>query len=439
MRIAVLGGGTTGFIAAAHITRTIPDAELLHVFDSRLPTIGVGEGTTPRFPVWLEETTGLVFADLAERCGATLKRGTRFDGWGRDGTPFLNRFHPTRLIGYHFDATAVVGVIGEHVRAQRIDARVQEVCSHADHAIVRLADDTVYRCDYVIDALGFPKPDAGRRRPADTLLTLDWVPTGRAILRWLPPGGHPGATRAAARPHGWVFLIPLRDATSCGYIFNPRITTDAEADADFTAFLQEEAVPTWTHRGVLDFPNFLRRSQFDGRVFRVGNSASFLEPLEATAIGTTIVQIRDVVHWIVEHRSSRAADADEVEEYNGALRSYIVRNSLFVAWHYTCGSKWDTAFWRYARLGLERARASEVARFHVSAMEEYVAAGRRLPGVALSTYDNQDRWEEEIYPLLSVYRPFGNFSELNFAQVGHGIGYYDRRHDGRTTGLGTGR
>ena len=190
MKIAVLGGGTTGFIAAAHITKSMPDAELLHVFDSRIPTIGVGEGTTPRFPAWLEETTGLVFADLAERCGATLKRGTRFDGWGPDGAPFLNRFHPTRLIGYHFDAADVVGVIGEHVRARRIDARVQEVRSHADHALVRLADGTAHRCDYVIDALGFPKPDNGHRHAAETFIALDWVPTGRAILRWLTPGGH---------------------------------------------------------------------------------------------------------------------------------------------------------------------------------------------------------------------------------------------------------
>ena len=58
MRIAVVGGGTAGFIAAAHVTRSLPEAELLHVFDSSIPTIGVGEGTTPRFPVWLEEVTG---------------------------------------------------------------------------------------------------------------------------------------------------------------------------------------------------------------------------------------------------------------------------------------------------------------------------------------------------------------------------------------------
>jgi tryptophan 7-halogenase len=59
MRIAVLGGGTAGFIAAAHFTKAFPRAELLHVFDSRIPTIGVGEGTTPRFPAWFEEITGL--------------------------------------------------------------------------------------------------------------------------------------------------------------------------------------------------------------------------------------------------------------------------------------------------------------------------------------------------------------------------------------------
>ena len=50
--------------------------------------------------------------------------------------------------------------------------------------------------------------------------------------------------------------------------------------------------------------------------------------------------------------------------------------------------------------------------------------GRGLPGLALSTYDDQDQWDREVFPLMSLNRPFGNFSELNFAQIGHGIGYY---------------
>jgi Tryptophan halogenase len=447
MRIAVLGGGTAGYIAAAHLTRWLPEAELLHVFDSRIPTIGVGEGTTPRFPVWFEEVTGLGFSELVERCGATLKKGTRFDGWGRDGTEFLNRFQPTRLIGYHFDATKVVQVLGEHVRAERVDARIDEVRTVADGVRVRLADDTTHLCDYVFDARGFPRFTDGDA--PDDLVQLDWVPTNRANLRWLPPGGLSGVTRAAARPHGWIFQIPLRDAISCGYIFNSRITSDAEADADFTAFLHEEGVPTWSHRGMLDFPNFLRGRLFDGRVFSIGNAASFLEPLEATAISTAIVEIRAAVHWINDHgmesggalpmpdmpdRNDGEAPADDaddkdhaIDDFNDQLVSFVCRNSLFVAWHYACGSRWDTAFWQYARRGLERARTSVVARPHLAAMAEFVDAGRALPGLALSACEDQDQWDREVYPLLRIYRPFGNFSELNFAQVGHGIGYYDAR------------
>jgi hypothetical protein len=58
-------------------------------------------------------------------------------------------------------------------------------------------------------------------------------------------------------------------------------------------------------------------------------------------------------------------------------------------------------------------------------MKEFVEAGRLLPGLAIGEYEDQDRWDREIYPLLRLYRSFGNFSELNFAQVGHGIGYYN--------------
>jgi 2-polyprenyl-6-methoxyphenol hydroxylase-like FAD-dependent oxidoreductase len=424
VRIAVIGGGTAGFIAAAHITRRLPEAELLHVFDSRLPTIGVGEGTTPRFPLWLEETTGLGFADLAARCGATLKRGTLFHGWGRLGGEFLNRFHPTRLIGYHFDATEVVRVLGEHVRAERVDARVEQVHTLPGGVRLRYANGAIATCDYAIDARGFPRLAALHM---DDFIQLNWVPTGRAILRWLPPGGLSGSTRAIARPHGWIFQIPLQHATSSGYIFNPRISSDAEVEADFTACLEEEGFADWTHRGVLDFPNFLRRTMFDGRVFSVGNAASFLEPLEATAIGTAIVQVREVAHWIADRGCGSTHDTDEVDYFNGALVAYICRNSLFVAWHYACGSRWNTAFWDYARGGLERARRSAVARVHLAAMEEYIEAGRMMPGPALSAYEDVDRWEEDIYPLLRIYKPFGNFSEINFAQVGHGIGYYDAR------------
>src|SRR5262249_49505857 len=258
MRIAVLGGGTAGFIAAAHVTRHFPDAELLHVFDSRIPIIGVGEGTTPRFPVWFEEVTGLGLSHLSERCGATLKTGTRFEGWGPDGASFLHRFQPIQLIGYHFDAAGVVGVLGDHVRAERVDARIEELQTTAEDVAVRLGDGTTRGCKFFLDPRGFPRPQDGRALADEEFIKLDWIPTNRAMLRRLPVQAVAGSTRAIARPHGWIFQIPLRDWTSTGYIFNGCISGDADVAADFTDFLRGEGVETWEDRGRIDFPNFLR-------------------------------------------------------------------------------------------------------------------------------------------------------------------------------------
>jgi tryptophan halogenase len=376
--------------------------------------------------MWFEEITGLGFPHLAERCGATLKKGSRYEGWGCGGTDFLHRFQPTRLIAYHFDAAAVVHVLGEHVRATRVDARVEELHTSADGVRVRLDDGTAHPCEYVFDARGFPRGGAGS---SEDFIRLDWIPTGRAMIRRLRPQGLAGMSRIVARPHGWIFQIPLRDWTSCGYVFNPRISSDAEVADDLTAFLHEEGVATWENRGAPSFPNFMRRKMFDGRVFWVGNAASFIEPLEATTIGHAIGQIRSATRWIVEEGRGRCAEPDEVDAFNGAALSYMCCDSLFVAWHYACGSRWDTPFWQYARRGIERARKDPLARAHLAYMEEFIEAGRALPGLALSKCEDQDQWEREVYPLLRLYRPFGNFSELNFAQVGHGIGYYGADHD----------
>lgn len=426
LKVAILGAGTAGFVAAAQFTRALPDAELLHVFDSQLPTIGVGEGTTPRFPGWFEDVTGLSFETLAERCGATLKTGTQFEGWGTDGSTFVNRFQPLRLVGYHFDAASVVRVLAEHVRATRLDARVHALVRQADGVQLQLNDGRQILCDYVFDCRGFPRATNAGQTGEDEVLPLDWIPTSRALLRRLAPGAFSGVTRAVARPHGWIFQIPLRDWTSTGYIFNPALSSDAEVDADYTAFLQDEGVQDWEPRGALAFPNFVRKQLFDGRVFRGGNAACFLEPLEATAIGSAIQHARAAAHWMTEHPTPEGAEA-EVARYNEALLTNVCRDSLFLAWHYVCGSRWDTPFWRHARQGLDRARANPWAAPQLDAMKPFLSAGRKLPMQALAQCRSQDDWDQHIFPLLKLFRPYGNFSELNFAQVGHGIGCYGTR------------
>jgi tryptophan halogenase len=425
MKVVVVGGGTAGYVAAVHISQTLPEAELIHVYASSIPKIGVGEGTTPRFPSWLKETIGLSNAEVMSACRGTLKKGTVFDGWGSEGRRFHNRFHPTYLEGCHFSADLIVDFLADYVRGRYIDAVVEGFEVRGDGAAVLLADGTRIDCDFVIDASGFPL--ATRHKSFDQgsdLLHLRWIPTGRALLRPLPGGLISGVTRAAARPHGWIFQIPLQGSTSCGYIFNPDLNTDAEIEADFDAFLADEGIaPTMTLRA-LSFPNFLRQTQFDGRVFSVGNAASFLEPLEATAIGATIFQVSAAKRIIEESVTGTPVSPAQIFVHNAVMRNYVLRNSLFIAWHYACGSEWDTPFWRHAARGLEFARKDPLVAPHLEAMAEFVGSAKAVPGQFVSDYTDVEGWKQDVFPLMTRYTPFGNFSELNFAQVGHGIGYY---------------
>lgn len=440
MKIAVLGGGTAGYIAAAHVTHKLPDAQLLHLYDSSIPTIGVGEGTTPRFPMWLKEIAGLEFADLASRCNVTLKKGVRFEGWGREGTTFFNRFQPSTLIGFHIDAKEIVQVIAEHVRAQQMDHFVESLICTDEGVSLQLRGGESIECDYVFDARGFPRHEIDEALPDSDILSFDWIPTNRARLRWLAPDSRTTESRAVARDHGWIFQLPLRDRINCGYVFNSAISTDKEVDADFAEFLAGEGVDEWEERGALNFPNFMRRTPSDGRVFRIGNTASFIEPLEATAIGTAIVQVRAATDLIATQGSGlgsgpngrRGIRPELVGDYNQTMTRYTLRNSLFVAWHYNCGSTCDSPFWRHAaqlltRTARESSRESAWGadvRRELQAMDEYIDSARHLPCGLLAACDNQDQWNRDVFPLMTQYLPFGNFSELNFAQVGQGLGYY---------------
>jgi tryptophan halogenase len=409
-------------MAAAQITKELPDAELFHIFDSRLPIIGVGEGTTPNLPGWLHDITGLGFEGLRERCRATMKYGTRFEGWGPDAEPFLHRFQPVPHFAYHVDARRLAELLREHIRAEVIDGRVTSLRSGAAGAALTFEDGRTLPFSYVIDARGFPA------QSDEDVLAFDWIPTNAAMVKRAPVEGHSGSTRAVARPHGWIFVIPLVGYTSYGYIHNSGLSTAAEVEADFDAFLASEGATSTMDHLNLRFPNFTRRTFFDGAVFRVGNAASFIEPIEAVSIGTALVQIRAAARFIREGAARDAAPPDPaaIAAYNQAAFSYVCKNSLFISWHYAAGSRYASPFWAHAERCFARAAAHpEVAAF-VADFDEFLAVARDFRMEDLAGIDDREAWNQKVFPKLKLYRPYGNFSELNVAQVGHGIGLFSR-------------
>ena len=353
-KIAVIGRGTAGSLAAASVTGLLPDGdhELHHIYDSRIPIIGVGEGSWPSLVQELQQLTKLPHETVQQRLKGTRKYGVAFEGWGRLDRDFTHYFTPQQVsYAYHLSADLVVDLLQESTRARHIDAKVLDVTRVDDGARVEFEGREPERYDLVFDARGF-----GKELDPDEHIDISFIPTNTAVIRRCPsivgrdedgPVLQHTYTRAVARPHGWIFVIPLTVHTSYGYIFNRDVSSLAEVEADFDEFLDADGVAEFEQRAVIPFPNFVHRQIFDGAVARIGNAAAFMEPLEATAIVSAQLQIGMVLHIrlnrSVEHLES---DAPVVNRF---LVNSMLCYGLFVGWHYSCGSRYDSEFWRYAR------------------------------------------------------------------------------------------
>ncbi len=353
-KIAVVGRGTAGSLAAASVTHLLPGDghELHHIYDSSIPVIGVGEGSWPSLVRELQKLTDLPHETVQQRLQGTRKFGVAFEGWGRRNRDFTHYFTPQQVsYAYHLSADLMGELLQECTRARHIDAKVVDIEKGEGGARVTFKGREPERYDLVFDARGFP-----RELHPDRHIDISFIPTNTAVIRRCPPvvrGAQDGPvrqhtyTRAVARPHGWVFIIPLVAHTSYGYIFNRNLSEAAEVEADFDAFLEADGVSEFEQRAVIPFPNFIHRCMYDGAVARIGNAGAFMEPLEATAIVSTQLQIGMVL------RTRLNRPAEHLERDAPAVNRFLVDNmlryGLFVGWHYSCGSRHDSEFWRYAR------------------------------------------------------------------------------------------
>ncbi|MXX99235.1 MAG: tryptophan 7-halogenase [Chloroflexi bacterium] len=129
-KIAVVGRGTAGALAAASVSRLHPEREyeLHHIYDSRIPVVGVGEGSWPSLVRELQQLTQLPHETVQQRLNGTRKFGNRFEGWGRLREDFTHYFTPQQVAyAYHLSADVMADLLGASTRAHHIDAKVTAI------------------------------------------------------------------------------------------------------------------------------------------------------------------------------------------------------------------------------------------------------------------------------------------------------------------------
>ena len=415
MKVAVIGGGTAGYMAAAHITKNFPQFDLYHIYDSGIPTIGVGEGTQAHFPGWLESITGLDFAKIKTQCNITQKYGIQFENWGEINPQFMHNFYPPKsAYGYHISADRLVQLLTKYVRATHLDKNVIATDSNGISVQVKFVDGTQEKFDFVFDARGFPKS-----LDDENHYSISLIPTNSALIRRGVVVDFNTATRTVARPYGWIFIIPLSTHTSYGYIYNNSLNSRAEIEVDFDEFIQEEAVELMEGEKHLTFPNFTCTDFFDGALFKIGNKASFLEPLEATAIGITHAQISYASLYPLQELAQTngkeriSFDPDKIKAFNQFLFNTILKIVLFVSWHYKCGSRFDTEFWRFAKDNFESELAKINNPYVLQEFEKYLQHG--------ANFDFGQYFS-------ASHSTFAGITTSSFYEVGSGIGYFSGKN-----------
>ncbi|MES2551453.1 MAG: tryptophan halogenase family protein, partial [Pseudomonadota bacterium] len=394
-RICVVGGGTAGWLAAmmlGDIARRGGHAcEVTVIESSKIGTIGVGEGTTAVFRQMLQHF-GLDEAEFLAATGATIKFGIRHRDWRRKGHSYDGPIDdPHRVAGFEVNALdiyqvsrgesvgethlfqhllngnrspfAMVGgrrvpvgpyhhayhfdqaLAGKWLRSKAkaiatIDDQVQTVERHAETGNILslgLEGGTRVEADLFVDCTGF-------RRALIGPMGGTWVsyrgtlPVNRAIPFWLDmPDGEEiePCTLAWAQGAGWMWKIPTQGRYGCGYVFSDAHVTPDQAKAEIESVLGH---PIEVRNDIRIDAGRLDR-QWIGNCVALGLSSSFLEPLEATSIHGTVVQLM-LLSSVLPNPDDRARLA-----FNASAARQVDDFRDFIRLHYVSERR-DTPFWQ---------------------------------------------------------------------------------------------
>lgn len=314
-KVAVIGRGTAGCLSVGSLmldkSAFAPDVDFFNYevdwyYDSNTKAQPVGEGTTLAFSNWWRDKINYFYEDT-DRIEMVPKFGIQYDNWGK--SDYLHSF-PTGDFGFHMNAVEMQDYMFNRFQVKKIDNVIED-----PHDV---------DADMVIDCRGRPKDLKGYYAPK-------YIPVNTALIHQCPWDGpkffH---TKTIARPYGWVFMIPLRNRCSVGYMFNKHFNDPTDILSDLQdVFKDYNLTPDKSTCNKIAFQNYYKKEIIEGRVRYNGNKAFFLEPMEATSLDTMF-------------EINNASNSEQVHQY-------IRDNEFIIMIHYAAGSKWDTPFWKYAQ------------------------------------------------------------------------------------------
>jgi len=346
--VIVIGGGTAGWLTALSVNKFWKDASVTLIESSKIGILGAGEGGTPNFGAFLS-LLGINQNDFYKRTGCTSKIGLTLTNWTGDGKssshlftgPKPNEFKQN--FAYHFDARMVAEYLKEISLSRGvkwIDGEVDNVDKEGDdiHSLSLKDGTDIKDIDFIFDCSGFARIIIGKVHNEEWIDYSKYLLLNRAIAYFLPQEnqysiGDVTHTNMISMNSGWMWQIPLQHRWGCGYTFNSEFITVDEAKKEVEDYIGKEI----TIQKVFDFKPGTHKRSWIGNSVAIGLSYGFIEPLEATSLMSTIMQLRRII--------SAKFDVSLRDRFNDTCSSINEQNMMFVRYHYLA-ERFDTPFWK---------------------------------------------------------------------------------------------
>jgi flavin-dependent dehydrogenase len=404
--VVVGGGSAGWLTAAIIAAERGVDAGGLRVTLLESPDVaplGVGEGTWPSMRDTLHRI-GVSESDFVRECEVSFKQGSRFDGW-IDGVDAHRYFHPFAAPHGYFDANlpARWHALGPGVPFAELVCPQPQLCLHgrAPKQAATPEFAAVSNYGYHLDAGKFGEflrrhatARLGVTHVRDHVLAVNAHPDGdiaslqtrehgavegdlfidctgsRALLL----AGHYGValqsqrhvlfndsalavqvpyphedspiaspTISSARAAGWIWDIGLPSRRGVGYVYSSSHSTDDQAQQVLQDYLKATNSPAAVAAPrKLSFQPGYRERFWHRNCVAVGQSAGFIEPLEASALAMVELAAATLADTLPATRAAMDACA---RRFNDAFTYRWERVIEFLKLHYVLSRRSDSDYW----------------------------------------------------------------------------------------------
>jgi len=427
--ICILGSGTSGLVASLIFKSVFPGYTVTVVSSKVIGIVGVGEGSTEHWNLYFQKPYDINVEELVYASKATHKYGIRFEGWtnqtpdyfhsvssgpiGPEGfasnyvyalennwlltakmSPHLyenkvnwNDGKPHQGVNqFHFDTYALNDYLTQVAKSRNVvfyEGVLTDVVRDSNTGdMTSISTDTGHTvsADFFVDASGFKRELMSRIVDNDEFVSYrDYLPcdTTAVFQTETDADGIRPYTRARAMPNGWMFEIPTQTRRGNGYIYASDFCTDEQAVKELSAAHEKDIEPT----RILRWKSGYYKTSIAHNCAAIGLASSFIEPLEATSISTSIQQARMLTQLIPTFHSGNKA---QIKTHNAQFE-YLMDNLLtMISMHYIT-DRTDSAMWieqKKAKLPETLSNLLELWKERSPRMSDIATHGYELFGVS---------------------------------------------------------